>query len=164
MDIVRVSCVLARADYMAYTYALMMFWILGSLSTNCMFFSLGYRLLILLNLHLLCQIVGWRNHPCICFLGSYLGGCVVWNSCGRGWGSWSWIHALTSCEKPWEICNYESNFNFFKCVMVAFLYCLVVFLFIMLHPHHCLVSQSLVITIFHSLSIDLVTHATHVLC
>ena len=58
VDIVRVSCVLARADYMAYTYALMMFWILGSLSTNCMFFSLGYRLLILLNLHLLCQIVG----------------------------------------------------------------------------------------------------------
>ena len=58
MDIVRVSGVLARVDYMAYTCALMMFWILGRISTNCMFFSLGYRLSILLNFHLLCQIVG----------------------------------------------------------------------------------------------------------
>ena len=75
--------------------------------------------------------------------------CLGWYKTCRGSQGFL-AHNLNS----WEISIVLVVFGH---VIAMFLYCLVVFLFIVLYPYHVSVSQSLVIIVFHPLSTNLMT-------
>ena len=89
---------------------------------------------------------------CITFWGArttYMILCLGWyKTCRRSQGFST--HNLNS----WA---FRSALVVVNCVIVVLLYCSLLFLFIMLYPYHCLMSQSLVIIAVHPLSTNLVT-------